>query len=69
MSSPMTIKLTAEVKWDRRESSGSRKRTFNQTAGVRIWPLPVPLAGGVCTVELDVNESDAGRYDLLLQYQ
>jgi hypothetical protein len=69
LSSSMTTKLTAEVKCDRGEASGSRKVNFSQTAGVRIRALPVPLRGGVCTIELDVSASDSGRYDLLLQYQ
>ena len=69
MSSSMPAKVTAEVKCDRGEASGSRKVTFNQTGGVRVRMLPVPLRGGACEVELDVSASDPGRYDLLLQYQ
>jgi hypothetical protein len=69
MASTMTVKVTAEVECERGESKASRKLTFSQTAGTRLRPLPVPVRGGVCTIELDVSASDAGRYDLLLQYQ
>jgi hypothetical protein len=69
LASSMPIKLTAEVKCERGENSASRKLTYNQTGGTRLRTLPVPVPGGVCEVELDVNGSDAGQYDLLLQYQ
>jgi hypothetical protein len=69
MVSTMTVKVTAEVECERGESKASRKLTFSQTAGTRLRPLPVPVPGGVCTVELNVSGSDAGRYALLLQYQ
>jgi hypothetical protein len=67
LSSTMTIKLTAEVKCDRGEARASRKVIFNQTAGDYARALPVPLAGGVCDIELDVSGSDPGRYELVLQ--
>jgi hypothetical protein len=69
LSSTMTVKLEAEVKCKRGESEASRKVVFSQTGGVRLRALPVPVRGGVCTIDLDVNASDPGRYDLLLQYQ
>ena len=69
MVSTMTVKVTAEVKCERGESEASRKLTFSQTAGTRVRALPVPVPGGVCAVDLDVTASDAGRYDLLLQYR
>ena len=67
--SSMTIELKAAVACERGDSKASRELKFSQTAGTRIRPLPVPVSGGVCTVALDVSGSDAGRYDLLLQYQ
>ncbi|HZO61890.1 MAG TPA: hypothetical protein VFB35_02815 [Gaiellaceae bacterium] len=69
LSSTMTVKLEAEVECKRGESEASRKVVFSQTGGVRLRVLPVPVRGGVCTVDLDVNASDPGRYDVLLQFE
>lgn len=68
-SSSMAMKIEAEVKCKRGDSEASRKLTLTQTSGVRLRPLPVPVRRGSCTVELSVQASDPGRYDLLLQYQ